>query len=106
MKELKAVVQQIYPLKSADFEAFAAIFQSFEAKRKVILTHEGAVEQYAYFVLEGVQRAYSVGHDGRETTLVFSYPPSFSGVADSFLLQKPSKYYFETLTPRDRKSVV
>ena len=99
MKELQAVVQQIYPLKSADFEAFAAIFQPFEAKRKTLLTHEGAVEQYAYFVLEGVQRAYSVGHDGRETTLVFSYPPSFSGVADSFLLQKPSKYYFETLTP-------
>ena len=37
MKELKAVVQQIYPLKSADFEAFAAIFQPFEAKRKVYI---------------------------------------------------------------------
>ncbi len=97
--QLNAVVQQIYPLKPTDFEAFAAIWQPFEAKRKVILTHEGAVEQYAYFVLEGVQRAYAIGKDGRDTTLVFSYTNSFSGVADSFLLQKTSKYYLETLTP-------
>lgn len=97
--QLQAVTQHIYPLKPNDFEAFSTIWQSFEAKRKVILTHEGVVEQYVYFVLEGVQRAYSIGKEGRDTTLVFSYPPSFSGVADSFLLQKPSKYYLETLTP-------
>lgn len=97
--KLQAVTEQIYPLKSSDFEGFSTIWQPFEAKRKVILTHEGVVEQYVYFVLEGVQRAYSISKEGRDTTLVFSYPPSFSGVADSFLLQKPSKYYLETLTP-------
>lgn len=96
---LQATTQRIFPLKTVDFEDFAAIWQPFEAKRKTILTHEGTIEQYVYFVLEGVQRAYAVGKDGRETTLVFSYPPSFSGIADSFLLQKPSKYYLETLTP-------
>ena len=40
-----------------------------------------------------------MGEDGREVTLVFTYPYSFSGVADSFLLQLPSRYYFETLSP-------
>jgi CRP-like cAMP-binding protein len=49
--------------------------------------------------LEGVQRAYYVGEDGREATLVFTYAPSFGGVADSFLLQQPSRYWYETLTP-------
>jgi CRP-like cAMP-binding protein len=29
---------------------------------------------------------------------VFTYPPSFSGVADSFLTQTPSDYFLETLT--------
>ena len=99
LAKLQAVTQHIFPLKPNDFEAFSTIWQPFDAKRKIILTHEGTIEQYVYFVLEGVQRAYSVGKDGRETTLVFSYPPSFSGIADSFLLQKPSKYYLETLTP-------
>ena len=92
-------VQQIYPLNAADWAAFSAIWQPFDAKRKVVLTASGEVERYVYFVLEGVQRAYSVSEDGREVTLIFTYPPSFSGVADSFLLQKPSKYFFETLTP-------
>jgi CRP-like cAMP-binding protein len=99
LAQLQSVTSAINPLKNDDFEQFSALFQPFEAKRKVILTPEGQVEQYVYFVLEGVQRAYSVGKDGRDVTLVFTYPYSFSGVADSFLLQKPSKYFFETLTP-------
>ena len=96
---MRRVVQQIHPLNDADWAVFEAIWQPFEAKRKVILTASGEVERYVYFVIEGVQRAYAVDEDGRDVTLVFTYPPSFSGVADSFLLQKPSKYFFETLTP-------
>jgi CRP-like cAMP-binding protein len=97
--KLWTTTQAIHPLSPLDFIEFEAIWEPFEAKRKTILTVEGAVENYAYFVLEGVQRAYSVDKNGRDTTLVFSYAGSFSGVADSFLLQKPSKYFLETLTP-------
>ena len=96
---LQTFVRQIHPLSEAEWEDFAEVWQPFEAKRKVILTNEGDTEKHLYFVLEGVQRAYSVGDDGREATLVFTYPYSFSGVADSFLLQQPSRYFFETLTP-------
>ena len=99
LESLNKVVQIIHPLQKADFQDFASIWQPFEAKRKVILTAESETERYVYFVISGVQRAYSVHQDGRDTTLVFTYPPSFSGVADSFLLQKPSRYFFETLTP-------
>lgn len=99
LEVLKQITQNIYPLSEREFADFGAIWQPFEAKRKVILTHEGETERYAYCVLSGIQRAYAVGKDGRDTTLVFSYFPSFSGVADSFLLQKPSRYFLETLTP-------
>lgn len=99
LTHLQTTVRQILPLDGAAWDDFADIWQSFEAKRKVILTSEGDTEKYVYFVLEGVQRAYAVGDDGREATLVFTYPFSFSGVADSFLLQQPSRYFFETLTP-------
>jgi len=96
---LQATTRQFFPLAAPEWEDFSEIWQPFEAKRKVILTSEGEVEKYIYFVLDGVQRAYAVGEDGREATLVFTYPYSFSGVADSLLLQQPSRYYFETLTP-------
>ena len=36
--------------------------------------------------------------DHPEATLIFTYPYSYSGVADSFLTQKPSKYFMETIT--------
>ena len=99
LAHLQATVRQIHPLSEAEWEDFSAVWQPLEAKRKVILTNEGETEKYIYFVLEGVQRAYAVGEDGREATLVFTYPYSFSGVADSFLLQQPSRYFFETITP-------
>lgn len=93
-------LQAFFPALSDQVWAeFAGIWQPFEAKRKTILSAEGAVEKYLYFVLEGVQRAYYVAEDGRESTIVFTYTPSFGGVADSFLLQTPSRYCYETLTP-------
>lgn len=69
-----------------------------EYKRKTVLTAAGETERHLYFVLEGVQRAFYVGADHPEATIVFTYPHSFSGVADSFLTQTPSKFFFETLT--------
>ncbi|MCB0577374.1 MAG: Crp/Fnr family transcriptional regulator [Saprospiraceae bacterium] len=99
LSHLQAATRQFHPLEEPVWADFAAIWQPFEAKRKVLLTSEGETEKHVYFVLEGVQRAYAVGEDGRDATLVFTYPFSFSGVADSFLLQQPSRYFFETLTP-------
>lgn len=65
--------------------------------RKQVMTRLGEVEKYIYFVADGVQRAY-IEHDGKESTLVFSYTGSFSGIIDSYLLQYPSKYCLETIT--------
>lgn len=98
LENLHQTLQAIHPLSESDWQIFAAIWQPYEAKRKTILTHEGEVEKYVYFVLSGIQRAYSVREDGRDVTLVFTYPYSFSGVADSFLLQTPSRYFLETLS--------
>lgn len=91
-------VHQTYVLDDETWNAFVASWTYFEAKRKTILTTSGEIEKYVYFVLEGVQRAYYVGENDREATIVFTYTPSFSGVADSALTGLPSKYYFETLT--------
>ena len=96
---IKQLQQFIPPLPDSVWPDFAAIWQPVEATRKTVLTAEGAQEKYLYFVLEGVQRVYFVGEDGAESTIVFTYAPSFGGVADSFLLQQPSRFWYETLTP-------
>ena len=91
-------IKAVYPLKEEETEKFLAIWQPFECKRKTILTAAGETEKYLYFVLEGVQRAFYIGNEKQEATIVFTYAPSFSGVADSFLTQTPSRYFLETLT--------
>lgn len=88
----------IHPLAAGEWNDFAAAWRPFEAKRKVILTKAGETERYLYFVLEGIQRGFYAHDDGREATIVFTYPFSFSGIADSFLIQKPSRFFLETLT--------
>lgn len=95
---LQQFVQQIFPLPQAELERFSANWQPLTVKRKTILTAAGETERYLYFVLEGVQRAFYIGDENKEATIVFTYPPSFSGVADSFLTQTPSLYFLETIT--------
>ena len=98
---LKILVNAIHPLPEEDWLAFSEIWQPFRAKRKETITATGEKEKYLYFVAEGVQRVYYFDDHNREATLVFSYAPSFGGVLDSLLLQQPSRYYFETLTPSE-----
>ncbi|HEX8530791.1 MAG TPA: Crp/Fnr family transcriptional regulator [Cytophagales bacterium] len=95
---LKRLVEGIGPLPAEDWEAFSAIWQPYVARRKQVLTLAGDRERYLYFIVKGVQRVYYFDEQGREATLVFTYPPSFGGVLDALLLQTPARYHYETLT--------
>lgn len=96
---LQKLVSAIHPLKDEAMKEFLSIWEPFDSGRKQTITAAGETERYLYFVCDGVQRVYFCGDDGREATLVFTYAPSFGGVLDSFLLQQPSRYFYETLTP-------
>ena len=97
-EQLRTLVTAMHPLPEEVMEEFLSIWQPCVAKRKTTLTSTGDTEKHLYCVTEGVQRAYYLTKDDKEATLVFTYTGSFSGVLDSFLLQKPSKYYLETIT--------
>ncbi|MCU0369432.1 MAG: cyclic nucleotide-binding domain-containing protein [Cyclobacteriaceae bacterium] len=97
--QLRQLVTKFQPLSDNDWEAFSSLWTEFSAKRKEQLTHAGEKEKYLYFVIEGIQRVYYFDEQQREATIVFTYPPSFGGVIDSCMLQQPSRYFYETLTP-------
>jgi len=90
-------INAIQPLHEATWEAFAASWQPVKYKRKAVITVAGEIEKYLYFVVSGIQRGYYT-HKEKEATVFFSYPHSFSGIADSFLLQSPSRQFLETIT--------
>jgi CRP-like cAMP-binding protein len=97
--QLKQIASAIQPLSEKEWGAFLSIWTECSAKRKEQLTIAGEKEKYLYFVTEGIQRVYYFDEQNREATLVFTYAPSFGGVIDSLMMQEPSKYYYETLTP-------
>ncbi|MHA4844051.1 Crp/Fnr family transcriptional regulator [Flavitalea antarctica] len=95
---LKEIVFKVHPLSDSEWDDLSRIWHPVSYKRKTLLTAAGEIERNLYFVTEGVQRAFYLEANHPEATIVFTYPYSFSGVADSFLTQTPSKYFFETLT--------
>ena len=97
--QLKQITMAVQLLSEKEWTAFSTIWTECHAKRKEQLTVSGEKEKYLYFVIEGIQRVYYFDEQNREATLVFTYAPSFGGVLDSLLMQHPSKYSYETLTP-------
>jgi CRP-like cAMP-binding protein len=97
--QLQKFIAAIHPLPEDVMDALMSIWQPAIAKRKVILTRIGEKESNLYFITEGIQRVYYFDEQNREATIVFTYPFSFGGVADSFLTQTPSRFFAETLTP-------
>lgn len=98
IERLRKLIFAVNPLAENEWEDFSRIWIPVSYKRKTTLTTCGEVEKHLYFVVEGVQRAFYVDDNHPESTIIFTYPYSFSGVADSFLTQTPSGYFLETLT--------
>ena len=97
LEKMYQQLSAIHPIEEAAWQDFQTIWTTASYKRKEVVTAAGEVERYLYWVVEGVQRGFHL-HDQKEATVVFTYPGSFSGIIDSFLLQQPSRYYLETLT--------
>lgn len=92
-------LQTVFKLSLPSINDFVPNWKYFQAARKTVLTNIGESEKYLYFVLGGVQRIYSLHHDGREATLIFTYAPSFGGVLDAMMTNQHSRFCYETLTP-------
>jgi CRP-like cAMP-binding protein len=99
LEQLEKTIGNLKPLTDEGREGFLSIWSPHSVKRKELITAAGDVEKYLYFVTEGVQRIVYQDNQGRESTLVFSYPFSFGGSITSFFLQTPSPYFYESLTP-------
>jgi CRP-like cAMP-binding protein len=97
LEQLKKHLFNMHRLSDSAWSDMSGIWQLHQYKRKTILTAAGETERHVYFVLNGVQRIFYIDAH-HEATLVFTYPYSFSGIADSFLTQLPSRYFLETLT--------
>lgn len=97
MDSLKNFFRNIYPITKEEEDLLIQGWTLKKYRKKEVITPAGNVELYVYIVLKGVQRAYYL-KDGKEFTIVFTYPPSFCGSVDSLLSGKSSEYFIESIT--------
>lgn len=94
---MKEFLLSIHSVEEEILDKYMSAWEEYSVPKKTIMTREGQTERHMYFVLQGVQKSYHL-NGGKEHVIAFTYPPSFSGIPESFLTQTPSKYFLETIT--------
>ena len=97
-------LQQFYAISEQDYELILSKCMNKQYEKGELITLEGMVQKELLFVNEGVQMSY-FNNDGKMHIMAFTYPPSISGVPDSFFFQKPSKYNLEALNNSSFKAI-
>ena len=97
LQRLEKKVRSLVQPNDQEWLAFTQKWRPFSFDKNHRVTDLGEVEPYFYFISEGVIRGYFI-KNGEEFNIGFSYHGEYSGVYDSFMLQKPSQYALETLT--------
>lgn len=94
---LKEFLSQVHAVDDAILDEYISHWTPYNVPKRTIMTWEGDTERYMYFVLEGIQKSYYINGD-KEHIIAFTYPPSFTGIPESFLNQSPSRYFLTTIT--------
>lgn len=97
MDDLKKKLSDIYEVNKDVLEEYLSAWSMLSVSKKTIMTECGKTERYIYFVMKGIQKSYYI-NNGKEHIMFFAYPPSFSGIMESFFTQSPSRYYLETIS--------
>lgn len=85
------------PIPDSVINEYISYWSEITIPKKTIITAEGQIHRYLYFVVDGIQKSYYL-KDGKEHIMSFSFAPSISTIPGSFLTQSPSKCYLETIT--------
>ena len=94
---MKAFLSEIHKVNDSVLEEYISHWREYELPKKTIMTSPGQTERFFYYVKEGIQKSYYM-HEERQHLIAFTYPPSFTGIPESFFTQTPSKYFLETIT--------
>ena len=94
---MKEFLSKIHNVNNDILDKYISHWVEYSIPKKSVMTAPGETERYWYFVLEGIQKSYYLNED-KQHIIAFTYPPSFSGIPESFFTQTPSKYFLETIT--------
>lgn len=87
----------ISPIDRIIIERLLSVGREKTVLRGEIITREGQVQRDLLLVESGIQMAY-LDFEGTPHVISFTYPPSVSGIPESFYFQKPSRHNLQALT--------
>ena len=70
-----------------------------EFKKKELYLKSGQVQKEMGFVYKGLLKSYYVDNQGKKVTISFINESSYAADYPSFIQQRPSKYFIETIEP-------
>lgn len=91
-------------LSDESFYAFLSKCKRRTAAKNEIILSEGAVQRDMLLVLKGLQMSYCY-HNDRQHIIAFSYPPSPSGVPESFFEKTASKFCLQAISSSEFLSI-
>lgn len=94
---IKEFLNQIHNVPGEVMDRYLEQWKPFSLPKKQIMTAPEEVERFMYFVKRGVQKSYYL-KEGKQHIIAFTYPPSFTGIPESFFTQSASKYFLETIS--------
>jgi len=98
MERLKNYLESINQVEDADWAFLCSKLEPFAFEKREITLKMGAVENYLYFLTDGVIRYY-LPKDENDVTFGFGFEDGLASGYDSFITQGPSNFQMETLAP-------
>ncbi len=93
---LRSTVEELVVLEEEEWQAFSKMWEKKTVEKGEFLTHLGDVENWFYYVHEGVVRGFA-SKDGEDISIGFSYNGDYSGAYDSFLRRTPSEWCMQAI---------
>ena len=94
---MKEFLSKIHSVDEDILNEYISHWKEYSVPKKTIMTAPNETERYWYYVLDGIQKSYYLT-EGKQHIIAFTYPPSFTGIPESFFSQTPSKYFLETIS--------
>ncbi len=98
MKEIKDIVDSIYPVSGHSLNQIIDIIEFEECTKGTCFIEKGKHDYYEYFLLEGICRSFLLNPEGEEVTIAFYNPDTVLSPYVTRTVEGISSLNFEALT--------
>lgn len=97
-KRIREQLQALLKASMVDWTSFEAILQPVTFVAGSYLSEAGKTSHAIFFIETGIVRVFTL-HQGKEISMDFAFPGSFTASYASFITQQPAAVYQQAITP-------